>query len=236
MAATRNGLDGGGLSVNKIMCIRFFSFSFFFFFFYYFTSSYYYYHLGYLSSLDLRKSEVTLENVNSYYEEDIEAAESKDGFICHKDGSKEEITEIMIAGHDNTFIRKQGISCDFRWMLKEQKVRFLSEMDTINDKPLRQDYRSLAQLLDIPKSIVQQMEIRYRDQLQSVTEEIIKYWCNETGKRMTFQLMLTILRHPGLVGNKTAALSIEKTLTECGHKVGFINTLYDQWSVFLALV
>ena len=193
-------------------------------------------YLGYLSSLDLRKSDVTLENVNFYHEEDLEAAETKNGFICHKDKSKEEITEIMIAGHDDTFIRKQGISCDFKWMLKDKKVKFLSEMDTIKDKPLRQDYRSLAQLLNIPKSIVQQMEIQYRDQLQSVTEEIIKYWCNETGKRMTFQLMLTILYHPGLVGNKTAALSIEKILTECGHKVGFVNSLYDQWSVFLALV
>ena len=198
--------------------------SFFFFFFRY---------SGYLSSLDFRKSDVTLENVNFYHQEDIEAAETKNGFICHKDKSKEEINEIMIAGHDDTFIRKHGINCDFKWMLKKQKVKFLSEMDTINDKPMRQDYRSLAQLLDIPNSIVQQMEIQYRDQVQSVTEEIIKYWCNETGKRMTFQLMLTILHHPGLVGNKTAALSIEKTLTECGHKVGFINSLYDQWSVFL---
>ena len=161
-----------------------------------------FFYLGYLSNLDLRTSEAALENVNSYYQEDIEAAESKDGFICHKDGSKEEITEIMIAGHDDTFIRKQGISCDFKWMLKDQKVEFLSEMDSINNKPLRQDYRSLAQVLGIPNSQVQQMEIQNRDQQRSVTEEILKYWCNKTGRRMTFQLMLTILRHPGLVGKQ----------------------------------
>ena len=177
-------------------------------------------YLGYLSSLDLRKSDVTLEGVNSYYLEDIEAAESKDGFICHKDGSKEEITEIIIAGHDDTFIRKQGIRCDFKWMLKDQKDEFLSEMDSTNDKPLLQDYRSLAHVLGIPNSKVQQMEIQNKDQQKSVTEEILKHWRNKTGRRMTFQLMLTMLRHPGLVGNRTAARSVENTLAECGHKVG----------------
>ena len=175
--------------------------------------------------MDLRKSHVTLEDVNSYYLEDIDVAEAEHGFICHKDGSKEEINEIMIAGHDNTFIRTQGIRCDFKWMMKEQKVEFLNEMDSINNKPLHQDYRSLAQVLDIPNSKVQQMEIQYRDRQESLTEEIIKNWCDKTGKRMTFQLMLTILRHPGLVGNKTATRSVEKTLAECGHKVRFINSL-----------
>ena len=169
--------------------------------------------------MDLRKLEVSLENVHSYYEKDVEAAEAKDGFICHKDGSKEEIIDIMIVGHDDTFIRKQGISCDFKWMLKDQKVDFLSEMDSIADKPLLEDYRSLARVLGIPSSKVQQMEIQSRDQQRSVTEEILEYWCIKTGRRMTFQLMLTMLRHPGLVGNKTAARSVEKTLAECGHKV-----------------
>ena len=125
----------------------------------------------------------------------------------------------MIAGHDDTFIRRQGISCDFKWMLKNQKDAFLSEMDSINDKPLLQDYRSLAQVLGIPNSKVQQMEIQNKDQQKSMTEEILKYWCNKTGRRMTFELMLTMLRHPGLVGNRTAARSVENTLAECGHKV-----------------
>ena len=169
--------------------------------------------------MDLRNSDDTLENVNSYYQGDIEAAESKDGFICHKDGLKEEITEIMIAGHDDTFIRKQGISCDFKWMLKEQKVELLSEMDNIDDKPLRQDYRSLAQVLDIPNGKMKQMETQFKDQQESVTEQIIKYWCDMTKKRMTFQLMLTILRHPGLIGNESATQTVKKTLAECGHKV-----------------
>ena len=154
-----------------------------------------------------------------YTQEEIEDAEEKDGFICHQTKhTKEEVTEIMIAGHDDTFIRKQGINCDFKWMLKDQKDEFLSKMDRISKKPLRQDYRSLAQVLGISNSKLQQME----DQQVSVTEQIIKHWCDRTGQRMTFQLMLTMLRHPGLVGNEAAALSVEKTLAECGHKVGLL--------------
>ena len=157
--------------------------------------------------------------MSHYTQEEIEDAEEKDGFICHQTKyTKEEITEIMIVGHDDTFIRKQGISCDFKWMLKDQKDEFLSEMDRFSKKPLRQDYRSLAQVLGISNSKLQQME----DQQVSVTEQIIKHWCDKTGQRMTFQLMLTMLRHPGLVGNEAAARSVKKTLAECGHTVGLL--------------
>ena len=173
--------------------------------------------------MDLRKLDVTLENVSSYYQEDIEKAESNDGFVCHKDSSIEYITDIMIVGHDDTFIRKQGINCDFKWMLKDQKDEFLDEMDDINDKPLHRDYRSLVQVLNISKSKVKRSEMRYRDHQESVTEQLLKHWSENTGKRITFQMMLTMLRHPGLVGNKTAAECVEKTLAKCGHKVRFFN-------------
>ena len=174
--------------------------------------------------MDLRKPDVTLENVSYYYQEDIEAAELHHGVVCHKDSSKEEITDIMIAGHDETFIRKQGINCDFKWMLKDQKIEFLNEMDNIIDKPLHRDYRSLAQVLNISNSKVHLSKMRYRDHQESVTEQLLKHWSEHTGKRITFQMILTMLRHPGLVGNKTAAECVEKTLAKCGHKVRFFNS------------
>ena len=170
--------------------------------------------------MDLHRADVTLEDVAYYSQEEIEVAEESDGFICHQaKHSKEEITDIIIAGHDDTFIRKHGISCDFKWMLKDQKDAFLGEMDNVEGKPMRQDYRSLAYILGILSSKVQQIEAQCKDRQELVTEKIIKHWCDKTGKRITFQLMLTMVRHPGLVGNQTATLSIETALAKCGHKV-----------------
>ena len=176
--------------------------------------------VGYLSSGDLHRPGDTLEDVTFYTQEELEVAEEKDGFICHKTNqTKEWISDIMIAGHDTTFIRKQGIRCDFKWMPKKPKADVVIELDNVSDKPLQEDYRSLARCLGIPNSEVQEMEIRYRDRQESVTEHVIRHWCDNTETRMTFQLMVTMLKHPGLVGNKTAAQIVEDTLAECGFKV-----------------
>ena len=124
-----------------------------------------------------------------------------------------------MSGYDPTFIRKFGVRCDVKWMLKSDKDEFLNAMDN-DDNHLRQDYRSLADVLGISNNKLVQLTQQCRDRQESVTERIIQEWRQTTGNRLTFQMMLTLLRHPGLVANETAARCIEKSLEACGHKVG----------------
>ena len=180
----------------------------------------YYYLTGYLSQRELHDPEISLEDVAYYTEEDIEAAERKDGIVYHHSKPiKEKVSDILIKGFDATFVKKFGLNCDTKWLLEAFKEGFINEMDTTEDKPLRQDYRSMAEVLGIPSNKVQQIARRCRDQQLSVTEEIIKCWCETSGLRMTFDRMLTMLRHPGMIGNETAAGFLEASLKQCGCEV-----------------
>ena len=159
----------------------------------------------------------TLDDVVFYSQQEIEAAEERDGIVYHKAKQmKENVEDILLAGYDPTFIIKQGPSCDIKWMLREEKEEFLREMDNIAGHPLRQDYRSLAEALDIPMRKLQELERRGHD---SVTEGLLQYWSQKTGKRMTFGMMLTLLKHPGLVDNEEASKFLIYVLERFGHKV-----------------
>ncbi|XP_072015116.1 uncharacterized protein [Amphiura filiformis] len=173
---------------------------------------------GYLSHRELLMPDVPLEDVSYHTQDEIEAAEATDGFVYHQSkNTKENVSEILVTGFDTTFIRKFGIRCDMKWMRKDHKEEFMSEMDN-DDRSLRQDYRSLADILGISNSKVKHLVRRCRDLQESVTESIIQEWRETTGEKMTFQMMLTLLHHPGLVANEAAARIIEKNLTDCDHK------------------
>ncbi|XP_072048644.1 uncharacterized protein [Amphiura filiformis] len=173
---------------------------------------------GYLSHRELLMPDLPLEDVSYYTQEEIEAAEDTDGFVYHQSkNTKEKVSDILVAGFDTTFIRKLGIRCDMKWMTRAQKEEFLSEMDN-DDRSLRQDYRSLAEILGISNNKIQLIVRRCRDHQESVTESIIQEWRETTGGKLTFQMMLTMLHHPGLVANEAAARIIEKYLADCDHK------------------
>ena len=174
------------------------------------------FHAGYLSPRELADAS-TLDDVAFYSQQEIEAAEKRDGIVYHKaKHMKESVEDILIAGYDPTFIIKQGPSCDIKWMLQEEKEEFLREMDNIAGHPLRQDYRSLAEALDVPTGKVQALESRGQD---SVTEGLLQYWNQRTRRRMTLGMMLTLLTHPGLVDNEKASTCVEDVLERLGHKV-----------------
>ena len=129
---------------------------------------------------------------------------------------KENVGDILVAGYDPTFIIKHGTKCDMKWLLHEEKQDFLIEMDNIASHPLRQDYRSLADALDISPKELQKLESQGYD---SVTERVLEFWCKKTGKRMTFEMMMTLLKHPGVVSNDEASKPLEENLERFGHKV-----------------
>ena len=171
---------------------------------------------GYLSPRELRNA-TTLDDVAFYSQQEVEKAETQGGVVYHKTKQmKENVEDILVAGYDPTFIIKHGTKCDVKWLLQEEKYKFLIEMDNIASHPLRQDYRSLADALDISPQEVQKLESQGHD---SVTESLLQRWCNKTGKRMTFGMMLTLLKHPGIVGNEEASKPLEDNLKHFGHKV-----------------
>ena len=190
---------------------------------------------GYLSQRELHDPQIPLEDVVYYTEEEIEAAERKDGIVYHQPKSmKEEVSEILIKGFDKTLVRKFGLNCDIKWLLEEFKDDFINEMDSTENKPLRQDYRSMAEVLGIPNNKVQQIKRRCRDKELSVTEEIIRYWCETSRLRMTFDRMLTMLHHPGMIGNETAAGSLQASLKQCGCEVG-LRIVFFEFSSWLCV-
>ena len=171
---------------------------------------------GYLSPRELENAS-TLDEVAFYLQQEIEKAEIQGGVVYHKTKQmKENVEDILLAGYDPTFIIKYGTKCDMKWMLQGEKQQFLREMDNITSHPLRQDYRSLADALDISLNEVHELESQKH---ASVTEGLLQRWRKKTGERMTFEMMLTLLKHPGIVGNEEASKPLEDNLKHFGHKV-----------------
>ena len=131
----------------------------------------------------------------------IETGESMNGYVS---GSTEKTTDVLVAGAESHFIKKQGMDSDYKWILREAKANLESMMNP-------SDYHSLASLLKVP-------EKEYSNE-ESPTDYIIRHWCNKKKKRMTFGMLHTLLKHPGIIGNHEAARVLEDMLEEYGHWV-----------------
>ena len=182
---------------------------------------------GYLSPQNLKTSGEQ-ESVVFYTMAELELAEDKkNGQVTKsmtiekkvKDGNqterlretvntKERVSDVLIAGVDQHFIKLKGAKCSFDWMLQEPKKRLLTILDNADE-----DHQVLARLLNVKST-----EYCATNGSTS-TEALIQHWCKKCGKQMSLQALHTILKHPGLVGNRDAASVIEEMLQEVGHEV-----------------
>ena len=122
--------------------------------------------------------------------------------------TEEKVSDVLIRGVDQHFIKVNGGNCSFDWMLQEPKTKLLEILDNTLE-----DHQTLACLLN-----VKQTDYCATDNSPS-TEALIQHWCQKREKQMSLQALHTILKHPGLVGNRDAASVIEEMLQEVGHEV-----------------
>ena len=149
-----------------------------------------------------------------YALDEIEVGESRNGQVSKsvKGQKLEDKTEdVLVAGADTYFIQKQGLDCDYKWIPHETKENLESEMDPSAANTIKADYHSLASLLKVQKK-------EYSGE-ESPTDYIIQHWCHSKGKRMTFGMLYTILKHPGIIGNEEAARVVAEMLHKHGHQV-----------------
>ena len=157
----------------------------------------------------------------------IEAGEKLHGTVYNKSMKiSEKTTDILVVGGDPHFIRQQGMECDIKWMLEKSKRKLYQLLDATSC--LRTDYQSLAEVLGIESSILEETEKECSAKGISPTEAIIRYWTSEKGNQMTFGLFYKVLTHPGLVGNMEAAQIIETMMKDLGCQV----CLFTSYTVF----
>ena len=163
--------------------------------------------VGYLSPRSLKECD-QLRSVTYYNLDMVEKGEILNGLVFE---TTEKTTDVLVAGIDTHFIKKQGMDCDYKWVPLKTKSSLESQMEPGKSNTLKADYHSLASLLKVP-------EEEYSSE-KSPTDYIIKHWCHDNNKRITFGMLYTLLKHPGIIGNQQAACVLEKMLNRHGHQV-----------------
>ena len=148
---------------------------------------------GYISPCRLQEC-ITSGTVLYYTIGEIEEGESGDGFVSKDRGVRDKTTEILVAGADPHFIVKHDVKCNYEWILHETKGK-------LEDKVVH----SIATLLNVP-------ELHDLDQ-------VITYWCGKKGRKMTFGMLYTLLKHPGIIYNEEAARDLADMLRMFGYQV-----------------
>ena len=127
--------------------------------------------------------------------DEIEYGESRDGCVSSDGESREKTADILVAGADPHFIVQQGMECNYKWILCKTKENLKSKIKL----------DSMAQLLD--------------DQDANDLDQIIARWSDRKQRKMTFRLLYTLLKHPGIIHNERAARLLENMLKQTGHQV-----------------
>ena len=161
-----------------------------------------------------------LEEVWYYKEEDLYlgAMEGSDIVRHRSTGITEKIGSILCLGYDPLFIQRLGAACSTHWVphrIKKELYRCLTVKGSKRD-----DYRSLAEVLDISEDELQEIEL---DTPTSMTQAIISSYCERERKQMSLGMLHNILSHPGLVDNAKALKILNGLLSEMGIEVIIIS-------------
>ena len=189
------------------------------------------YFTGYISPQNLQKSEEQ-ESVVFYTMTELEQGEcsangkvmkrmpiskkvkrtdtNQAAIVIEEITTEDRVSDVLIGGVERHFLKAKGMNCSFDWMLQEPKEKLLAILD---DSDV--DRQTLARLL--------KQKERSADKNSSSTVSLIQQWCDKSGKQMSLRSLYTILKHPGLVGNRRAAGVIEEMLQNVGHKVNIIK-------------
>ena len=156
------------------------------------------------------------EEVSYYNEEDLlkGAIEGRDIVKDRSTGNTEKISSILCLGYDPLFLQSFGAACSMQWVPHRVNKELYLCLAVKGSK--RDDYRSLAEVLDIPEDELQKIEL---GSPTSMTQAIISSYCERESKQMSLGMLHNILSHPGLVDNANALKILNDLLLEMGIEV-----------------
>ncbi|XP_072033706.1 uncharacterized protein [Amphiura filiformis] len=131
------------------------------------------------------------------------------GFIVCE-SRPEEISNILFQGHDKMFLKEFGSECRYEWLPVEIMERCFGRLDRLDD--WMEDYRSVGKALGIQKHQIGQVADDSNAQKESVTNNVIKRWCQIKNRKMTIGMLHTLLTHLSLNSNVDALVAIEEVL------------------------
>ncbi|XP_072020123.1 uncharacterized protein [Amphiura filiformis] len=178
------------------------------------------------------KTECNLEKVLYYELDDLHKAEKGNGTVYHSQlAHTDDMTDVICQGVDMTFIAELGGCSGWEWISTWLQQRICAVLDETH--PLGSDYRMLADIWGIPWCKFQQLA-RFCSTTKghSITDEILKEVCSirrRNADKLTIQKVLTVLKHPSMIGNDDLAKSIESMLLDSGHQVE--DKLPDKYGV-----
>ncbi len=157
-----------------------------------------------------------LEDVWYYSEEDLTKAETDglDSVVDRATGNTDKISSILCMGYDPLFLQVFKAECSVQWVPHTVKKDLYRCLDAQN--PKLDDYRSLAEVLGISPTELQEIE---KNNSGSVTHAVIGRFCERGGRKMSLRLLYDILSHPGLVDNADARRILDDLLSEKGIEV-----------------
>ncbi|XP_072020982.1 uncharacterized protein [Amphiura filiformis] len=168
------------------------------------------------------KTEYNLEKVLYYELNDLHKAEKGDGMVYHsQQAHKDDMTNVLCQGVDRMFITKFGGVCGWEWIPIELQKMICAVLD--KPHPLRSDYRMIAEVLKVPDERLEQLiGFCLSSRGHSITAEILQEVCvtrRRNGDKLTIQEVVTLLKHPGIIGRDDLAKEIESMLLSMGHAV-----------------
>ncbi|XP_072021126.1 uncharacterized protein [Amphiura filiformis] len=150
------------------------------------------------------KTECNLEKVLYYELDDLHQAEKGNGTVYHsQQAHTDDMTNVICQGVDRMFITEFGGLCGWEWIPIELQKRICAVLD--KPHPLRNDYRMVAEVLEVPDEKLEQLiGFCLSSRVHSITAEILQEVCairRRNADKLTIQEVLTILKHPGIIGN-----------------------------------
>ncbi|XP_072039212.1 uncharacterized protein [Amphiura filiformis] len=141
------------------------------------------------------KTECNLEKILYYDSDDLHKAEEGNGMVYHsRESHADNMIDVLCQGVDMMFITELG-----------------------------NDHRMLAQIFGIPEDkFLRLVRFCSTTKDRSITDEILREVCatrRRNGHKLTIQEVMTVLKHPGIIGNDDLAKDIESMLIDKGHQV-----------------
>ncbi|XP_072038756.1 uncharacterized protein [Amphiura filiformis] len=176
------------------------------------------------------KTEGNLENVLYYEPDDLHKAEEGNGTVYHsRQTHADNMVDVICQGVDMMFITELGGLSGWEWLPLELQQQICAVLDKTH--PLGNDHRMLAQIFGIPEDkFLRLVRFCSTTKDRSITDEILREVCatrRRNGHKLAIQEVMTVLKHPGIIGNDDLAKRIESVLIDKGHQVTHHDPSYD---------
>ncbi|XP_077869018.1 death-associated protein kinase 1-like, partial [Saccoglossus kowalevskii] len=121
------------------------------------------------------KNHHDLNEVKSYSLQQMKDAEDKKTNVFEKElGIEEKVSDLMVPGFDETFLKEQGFKCDIKWLPHKTRQEIIRHLEP--EDPLHQDHRIMAQYMGIGHDDRKLFAAQAKTRGTDVTELFLSVW------------------------------------------------------------